>query len=195
MGQLPRLQDHYIHGASVLTMPTMQGRHPLLGALLLLLLLLLWLFQEHTGRHGPCHMVSATSKTGCIVGCNDQAPRNGWAGPGVTRSSPANAWFLLRTRQAQTLTCSSKMTYLYSTRCPAGSISCGRSTRRRQHSARGETSRGLSHPQACPWPLLTSQVHTSPWFQVIGTLAMLRKLQPKGICEPPTHSICLLCTL
>lgn len=26
------------------------------------------------------------------------------------------------------------------------------------------------------------------------TLAMERKDQPKGICEPPTHSICLLCT-
>jgi hypothetical protein len=41
----------------------------------------------------------------------------------------------------------------------------------------------------------TSQIQTSPWFQVMGTLAMDRKDQPKGICEPPMHSICLLWTL
>lgn len=47
----------------------------------------------------------------------------------------------------------------------------------------------------CPPAPPTSHVQTSPWFQVIGTLAMERKDQPKGIWEPPTHSICLLCTL
>lgn len=58
--------------------------------------------------------------------------------------------------------CSSRMTYLYSIRVPAGSS--------------------------------TSAVHMSPGPQIIGTLAIDRKLQPKGISDPPTHSICLLCT-
>lgn len=40
----------------------------------------------------------------------------------------------------------------------------------------------------------TSHVQMSPLFQVIGTLAMDRNDQPKGICEPPMHRICRLCT-
>ena len=41
----------------------------------------------------------------------------------------------------------------------------------------------------------TSVVHRSPSVQVMGTLAMDRNDQPNGICDPPMHSICLLCTL
>lgn len=42
--------------------------------------------------------------------------------------------------------------------------------------------------------LRTSQIHTSPWFHVMGTFAIDRKDHPKGIWEPPMHSICLLWT-
>jgi len=39
-----------------------------------------------------------------------------------------------------------------------------------------------------------SVVQMSPSVHTIGTRAMERKDQPNGICEPPMHSSCLLCT-
>ena len=40
----------------------------------------------------------------------------------------------------------------------------------------------------------TSTAQMSPGFQDMGTLAMERKDQPRGMALPPTHSICRLCT-
>lgn len=110
------------------------------------------------------------------------------------------------------------MTYLYSTLEPAGSSICIKFTTnpfsdktcRVKYMPYQQTisiqanyqqcrlMHGTGQPASagyCHVPRLTFVVQMSPSLHCIGTFAIDRKDQPKGICEPPMHSICLECTL